>query len=335
MPSQIAVTGLVGHPLHATLREAVALAHPGAVGVASAFLSRPGAEALVEIVRGGEAAVPVRSVVGISGAVTDPSAITYLLDRGIHVRLADHTGGIFHAKVLVGGEQFLQAGNLDVPSCGYVGSANFTTGGLVNNIEVGLVTTEVYLCKELADTFGLLWNLGVEATHDRIEAYRAQFAARQQTRAVNDLTFLEVTEGDYPTPAILPAYSRAAWAGLESFTGEYTLQVEFPRRAGDALAVMLGTHDGVVEINCVDNIRRQMTYRYYVDNGMYRLNVPNEVPGVEWARANHSGALLVLRGDDGIPAVEVISANRLEEVAERSKALGYWGQTTTRQYGWY
>jgi hypothetical protein len=334
MPSQVAVTGLAGRALHATLRETVVLTQPRAVGVASAFLSRPGAEALVEIVSSINAPA-VRSLIGISGAVTDPRAIMYLLDCGIHIRLAAHQGGIFHPKVLVGGEQFLEAGNLSAPSCGYVGSANFTAGGLTNNIEVGLVTTEVYLCTELADTFGLLWNLGVEVTQDRIEAYRVQFAARQQTRAVDDLTFLEVTEGEYPTPTIPPVYSRAAWAGLESFTGEYALQVEFPRRAGDALAVMLGTRDGVVEIDCVDNIRRHMTYRYYVDNSMYRLNVPNEVPGVEWARANHSGALLVLRGDAGIPTVEVISGDRLEEVAERSKALGYWGQTSTRQYGWY
>lgn len=334
MPSQVAVTGLAGRALQATLRETVALTQPRAVGVASAFLSRPGAEALVEILSSTKAA-PVRSLIGVSGAVTDPNAITYLIDRGIQVRLAGHRGGVFHAKILVGGEKFLKTGNLGAPSCGYVGSANFTAGGFANNIEVGLVTTEAYLCRELADAFGLLWDLGVEATHDRIDAYRARFAARQQTRAVDDLTFLEVTEGTYPTPTIPPAYTRAAWAGLESFTGEYTLQVEFPRRAGDALAIMLGTPDDAVEIDCVDNIRRRMKYSFYVKNGMYRLNVPNDVPGVKWARSNHSGALLVLRRNEGIPAVEVISGDRLGDVAERSKALGYWGKTRTREYGWY
>jgi PLD-like domain len=334
MPSHVAVTGLAGRNLLVTMREAIVLAQPGAVGVASAFLSRPGAEALVETVMSTNADA-VRSVIGISGAVTDPDAIAYLLDWGIPVRLAYKQGAIFHAKVLVGGESFLDTGNLAVPSCGYLGSANFTNGGLVNNIEVGLVTTEVDLCEELADTFELLWNFGVEATDDRIETYRAQFAARQQVRSVEDLSFLEVTEDDDPAPTIPPVYSRAAWAGLESFTGEYALQVEFPRRAGDALAVMLGTSDGRVEIDCVDNIRREMTYRYYADNGMYRLNVPNEVPGVEWARSNHSGALLVSRGDEDIPTVEIISGNRLQEVAERSRALGYCGQTTTREYGWY
>jgi hypothetical protein len=111
--------------------------------------------------------------------------------------------------------------------------------------------------------------------------------------------------------------------------------VEFPRRAGDALAVMLGARDDAIEIDCVDNIRRLMKYGYYANNGMYRLNVPNEVPGVKWVRSNHSGALLVSRGDEGIPAVEVISGNKLRDVAERSKALGYWGKTRTREYGWY
>ena len=60
MPSQVAVTGLAGRALQATLRETVVLTQPRAVGVASAFLSRPGAEALVEIASSTNAA-PVRS----------------------------------------------------------------------------------------------------------------------------------------------------------------------------------------------------------------------------------------------------------------------------------
>ena len=65
--------------------------------------------------------------------------------------------------------------------------------------------------------------------------------------------------------------------------------------AGDALAVLLGTKDGAVGIHCSDNAKRQMTFRYYKDNGMFRLNVPNDIPAVQWARANHSGAVLVSR----------------------------------------
>jgi hypothetical protein len=330
MASQIVVTGLTGIPLRTSLRDMVTSTQPGAIGVATAFLSRPGAEDLMELLAGSTDA-SVRTVVGVSGAVTDPGAIVRLIDLGVDVRLAGHVGGVFHPKLLVAGDRFVDSGRVGVPTCGYLGSANFTTGGLLRNVEVGMVTTEPPLCKQLANAFSQLWRLGVEATGKRIEDYRALFAARQHTRAIDDLSFLEVGQGAYP-----PTYSHAAWAGLESFTGEYTLQVEFPKRAGDALAVLLGTRDGTVEIRCSDNVNRQMAYRYYTDNGMYRLNVPNDVPGVQWARANRTGALLVSReGKKRVRNVEVIAGDRLKEAAERSKLLGYLGQTSTRAFGWY
>jgi hypothetical protein len=333
--SEIAVTNLAGRYLRTTLRDVVKSTQPKAIGVVTAFLSRPGAEALEEMVTG-SASATVRSVVGVSGAVTDPNAIVDLVNLGVDVRLADHQGGIFHPKILVAGERFLNSGKVGKPSCAYLGSANFTAGGFARNVEVGLVTTSFPLCRELAETFGLLWKLSVEATESRIEDYRARFAARQQRRSIDDLNFLEVADGKYREPVIPPTYSRAAWAGLESFTGEYTLQVEFPRRAGDALAALLRTKDGTVGIRCSDNVKRQMTYRYYADNGMYRLNVPNDMPGAQWARANRSGALLVSRdAEKGALSVEIISGDRLKEAAERWNALGYWGLTSTRHVGGY
>ena len=335
MPSQIAVTSTTGSKLRATLQEVVNSVQPGVVGVVSAFLSRPGAKILAEMIASTSGA-STRSVIGVSGAVTDPNAIVDLLDQGIHVRLADHPRGIFHPKLLIAGKRFLRSGEVSGPSCGYLGSANFTAGGFARNVEVGIVTTDVHICKELAETFGNLWKLGEEATESRIEDYRARFSARQQTRAIDDLSFLGVAQNDSPAPTIPTAYAKAAWAGLESFTGEYTLQVEFPKRAGDALAVLLGTTDGAVEIDCSDNVKRQMRYRYYADNGMYRLNVPNDMPGAHWARTNHSGALLISRDEDsGALTLEIISGNRLKEVVDRSRMLGYFGHTRTRQYGWY
>jgi PLD-like domain len=334
--SQVAVTSLDGKKLRTTLRDIVRSTQPQAIGLVTAFLSRPGVEALAEMVTGGSASATVRSVVGVSGAVTDPNAIVDLVNLGVDVRLANHQGGLFHPKMMVAGDRFLTSGKVGTPSCGYLGSANFTAGGFTHNVEVGLVTTSLPLCKDLAETFRMVWKLGVEATESRIEDYRARFAARQQRRSIDDLSFLEVAEGRYRESVIPPTYSRAAWAGLESFTGEYTLQVEFPKRAGEALAVLLGTRDGTVGIQCSDNIKRQMTYRYYADNGMYRLNVPNDMPGAQWARANRSGALLVSRhAEKGALSVEIISGDRLEEAAKRSRALGHWGRTSTREFGWY
>ena len=61
----------------------------------------------------------VRTVVGVSGAVTDPGAIVRLIDLGVDVRLAGHVGGVFHPKLLVAGDRFVDSGRVGVPTCGY------------------------------------------------------------------------------------------------------------------------------------------------------------------------------------------------------------------------
>ena len=83
---------------------------------------------------------------------------------------------------------------------------------------------------------------------------------------------------------------------------------------------------------------REMTYRFYDDNGMFRLNIPNDVDGVTWARADHDGIALVSRGPEGGPALRLKILRPGQEVTEamaRSFALGTWGRTRTLAYGWY
>lgn len=335
MASRVVVTSLEGPRLLATLRETVRSTQPQAIGMATAFLSGPGASEFLGMTASSPTAC-VRSIVGLSGCVTDPKAIGDLVKQGVEVRLAQHPGGVFHPKILVSGGGFLRSGEVNAPSAGYVGSANFTGGGLRRNVEVGIVTRQPELCQELAHTFALLWGLGQPATSSRVEAYSAGFAARQRRRAMEDLQFLEITGATRRGPVIPGIHALAAWAGLESFTGEYTLQVEFPKRAGEALSALLGTRDGVVDIRCADDVQRQMTYRFYRDNGMFRLNVPNDVPKVAWARAHHKGALRVSRRARLAPLrVEIITGDVLRETAQRSRALGCWGETSTREFGWY
>ncbi len=133
--------------------------------------------------------------------------------------------------------------------------------------------------------------------------------------------------------------ANTAWAGLESFTGEYTLQVEFPRDAGNVLRRIIGG-SGVapfVGLLCEDGQVRQMRFRYYHDNSMFRLNVPNEVPGVPWVRTNKVGLAVVQQSDgDGHLNFRILPpSNEMNIIVARSVALGTWGRTPTRLYGWY
>src|SRR5690606_4878901 len=145
--------------------------------------------------------------------------------------------------------------------------------------------------------FKRLWGLGEMLTGEAVEAYEIEFAARNRKRPAKDLEVLGVADEATVEVAdsaelrqrrapqtrersIATAAAAAAWTGLESFTGEYRFQIEFPRDAGEVLRRMLEPVGGtVVRVLCDDGQVREMRYRYYEDNAMFRLNVPNDTPG--------------------------------------------------------
>jgi hypothetical protein len=80
-----------------------------------------------------------------------------------------------------------------------------------------------------------------------------------------------------------------------------------------------------------------MNFRFYSDNSMFRLNVPFEIPGVSWARTNRDGIAVVSRANHGaaIIRLQIIKPGRqMNDFVRKSVALGTWGKTPTRLYGW-
>jgi hypothetical protein len=139
--------------------------------------------------------------------------------------------------------------------------------------------------------------------------------------------------------AISNAAATTAWTGLQSFTGDYDLQVEFPRDAGAVLSRILGGGSGKHTANllCEDGESRKFVFGYYKHNGMFRLNVPNSTPGAMWARKNKKG-IAVVDADETTDSVRfriIKSPQAFREVVQRSLGLGTWGKTTTRLYGWF
>ena len=189
-------------------------------------------------------------------------------------------------------------------------------------------------------------------TDERLTAYEKQFALRNLSRDRKDMIALGVAD-NFPKmvdgapkrgiapprseqKAISEAAASVAWAGLQSFTGEYKFQVEFPKVAGEVLNRILGrpAHGNAVDINCEDRETRE--FKYYPDNGMFRLNIPNEVPLVDWALEHKAGIACVERREaQDNPYFEILKPGRsLMDIMERSFALGTWGRTPTRLYGW-
>jgi hypothetical protein len=322
--------------------------------VAVAYVSIYGAKFLRTLVRNLQI-VTVRMVADTGDAITHPEALKLALDQGWAVRTANPNVGTFHPKMMVGGSGFSETDGVEMPSWMIVGSGNLSKGGLVANVETSLIRYADKLSGTSGLAFKELWDVGRQLTPPRLKEYARYFAERNKARAPRDLVTLGIADApledlqeevvrrrrapNREERSIGSEVASAAWAGLESFTGEYTLQVEFPRDAGNVLARMAGAVGAgqFVSLRCEDGQVRQMRFRYYTDNAMFRLNVPNDVPLVAWARNNKVGIALIEESqDDGHLTFRIVAPGRvMNEVIGRSAALGTWGKTPTRLYGWY
>jgi hypothetical protein len=116
--------------------------------------------------------------------------------------------------------------------------------------------------------------------------------------------------------------------------------VEFPRAAGEVIRKLVGTNtSGPIDVFCEDDGRSlPMRFAFYEDNAMFRLNIPNDVRNVARARQRHEGIALVTQGPPGgAPLTLRILApgTEMDEFIRKSLALGTWGRTPTRLYGWF
>ncbi len=357
MAQQIMLSGVGTRQHGEALRRLLVRVQPQVLGIAAAFVSVEGVQELLGILR--RCGRPeCRMVAGIDNAITHPQALYLARDEGWRVRIGrpQKARGIFHPKMLVAGRRFSRAGVIEQLSCVYIGSSNLTTGGLKTNVECGLMADADGCMESASDVFADLWNAAMPATNAELRNYAARFAERARRRLVSELNDLGVNDSrripsrsvdlrvERPPlqPAIGAGFAVAAWTGLQSFTGEYRFQVEFPRHAGEVISRLIRRYaqgGRRIEVYCPDDeSTRPMQYRFYADNSMFRLNVPNDVPGVQWARAHHDGLAIVEKGPTGGAPLRLrilrpgIDAS---EIVGRSAALGTWGKTSTRAYGWY
>ena len=355
MSQDVGLSGIDGVKLKDALRASLIARRPAVVGIASAFVSTAGVRGVAEVFRRcGEPRCLLIS--GTDNAVTHPEALYIARERGWRVRIGRSTTGIFHPKLIVAGNAMRRVGAIAKLCCVYVGSSNLTGGGLVRNVECGMLAHDEDCPSSAAAAFLELWRAATPATQVALRNYAARFAEQARRRSVSELTGLGIS--DIETlhtntlallvqsppldPALKATFALAAWTGLQSFTGEYRFQVEFPRAAGTVIRQLVGAHahaDGRVDVYVPDDgAVRQMQYRYYTNNGMFRLNIPNDTPGVGWARANRGGIAVVEQGLwGGAPLrLRILKPGDEErEVVGKSVALGTWGKTSTRAYGWY
>lgn len=286
------------------------------------------------------------AVFGLDGVVTQPSAIEYAIDLNWDVRFIESSDPHFHPKFAVS-----MGSSPDYKILGgYIGSANFTKGGLSENIEAGILLQDDSVFSDLKSTVEDVWRVAEPVDSVDLEAYSEQYAksSRDQSTGTQpagvgaDITSeVETVDESGPPeqPSYSPEYGSVAWVGLESFTGEARFQLEFPRDPAEVLRGMIDSVQNNIEIAvlCPNGETREMLYSWYDDNQMDRLNIPNDVQGVQQAREEESG-LAVFRDvehSEALIKLDIIhDEEEIEEIVERSEREGTWGETSTRQYGW-
>lgn len=355
MPEKILLTNNKADSAQAELERSLQEVRPQVIGIASAFVSVYGAKWAVEAAEQIEAR-SCRLIAGTNHAITHPEALEFVRDNGWEVRFGVSPTGVFHPKFLIGGECFQRNGAIKAPALVYAGSANLTLRGLTANTECGYLA-EAREIPGAGKAFAKMWNAARPIDARSLADYAAHYAEVNRRRTPEEIETLGISDTlksprtklkslrkqDPPFRSSVAArYANGAWAGLQSFTGGYAFQVEYPRAAGQVVRALTHgrtTGGGYVDVLCEDNGQTiPMKFAFYEDNDMFRLNVPNRVPNVAWARERHDGIAVVSQGPAGGAPIRlrIIKPGReLDEIVRKSVGLGTWGRTSTRLYGWF
>jgi HKD family nuclease len=308
------------------------------LSVASAFVTMGGVESFQKLVEAVEIR-DVKLIAGTSLCITHPESLRLARKLEWAVKIPTYDAGLFHPKFIIGSNEKNEEGIL------YIGSANLTRLALHTNLEscwVGMCN----LSKPL-NSFEKLWSAGIEATEEVINNYALKYAVENSKRTSEHIDTiyggevdLEARE-DHSSSGISVQYATAVWVELRSFTGDYTLQAEFPSGVATVLQEFVsGQLDASERIDmlCEDGQLRNLLLRFYSDNWMYRINITNKVPNVQWVRDNHNGIVLVERNLNSVLPLRiriVTERKEVNEVIHRSLALNSLFTTATRKYGWY
>ncbi len=334
---RLEVSGYGDPPLKARVEAELNKCTPGVLGVASAFVSVGGVLWLRDLLVRRRVA-QVRMVAGLNHVITHPNALRLAREAGWAVRTANRKDGIFHPKLLVAARDW-DVADAEAPGFAVVGSANLTSSALETNIEANVVGGDRRIVQSSLEGFNLIWEHSDDLTAESLTNYAALFAEESRRRAPSELRSLGIQDSGREANAAVDAdFASLIWVGLESFTGEHTLQVEIPREPAAVLRRIVGGGDGTLPILCeADSVVRDMLLRFYEDNQMFRLNIPNDTPGVDWVRKERTGLLVLSRGPEGGVALRlrvVRPGSEADELQNRSSALGTWGHTRTRFFGW-
>lgn len=337
MRADLYTTGFGGAKFDDLLRAQAKRSDVSHLHAAVAYVSVRGLAKLTSVCEGGNLN-SVRLLTDIRDYVTHPMAILKAKEVGWNVRVSKRKY-TFHSKIFVFSSAKDPASDSG-PKSLLIGSNNISDGGMRNNHESGVLLRDIGAL-QAGTFFSKIWALGSPITSKQLADYeeRFKYVNKRRTKETFEALGLEVekeNKSEYAATSRQKASS--VWCGLETFTGEYDLQVEYPKAVGDILSSLVPTSpDNKVDFLCDDGEIRSMTFKYYDSNSMWRLNIQNDVPMVQAIRNDPRGIALVeaTKGAATLQLRIIRDAKKIDDIKSVSAAVGQLGETSTRFYGWF
>jgi len=186
MAQQIVLSGIHDVQLSRTLNKAIHLATPRVIGIASGFVSVLGVELFAVLIRR-QKIQECRLVAGIDPMITHPKALENAMTHGWNVRIGKSHHGIFHPKLIIGGQRFEPHGRIVKPSFFYLGSGNLTETGLTKNVECSILMWHGSCIGGLSEIFSDIWQTANRLTSALLRKYSKEFASQSRSQKLRDL----------------------------------------------------------------------------------------------------------------------------------------------------
>lgn len=295
-------------------------------------------------------APPTRSkwLVGLDDFVTQPGAID-VVSRipGAVVRIASlrKFGLRFHPKVFI-----FQKTQNPRQTLSIIGSSNLTANALRGNAEANVLieTSEMSGVRAIENLWSELWRMGHEPSPRELNLYKRRYEAakaqRERHKSTSQLRSKQLILGS-DEAEVDPAKAQVCWIECGYITA---MGREIELKAEQGLFFGLDPSGEAprqfdFQVSSGETIRLRMKYQ---GNHMWRLQLTNGVPEVaNGLRPKEKNGSL-----GRSPYVAVIErmmssstyhlrfvdlhSREFKRLVNRSKALGTFGQTSARMYGW-
>lgn len=339
--------------LASTLAEGCRTTLPDEVFVGVAYATVSGVRALLEGLAQYGCSPSFRWVIGLDDCITQPGALDLCVSLpNSTVRVATHASvnARFHPKV------FLLRSRAKSRSLMFVGSANLTGRALLRNCEAVSILSPSTAAdhKALRNAATEIWETGKPLTPQHMARYRRQYEAMERKRRTigipteasderrsgqRDILESDSAETDPSLAAIcwIEVGKNTAQGRELELKAEQALFFGLTRSAGDSQGRQFRVSDGTVA---------PLNLKYQSDNGMWRLQMTNDVPEVR------TGLRPLVRGRLGrspfVAVFERLGGRRTfrlrfisdrgaeyRRIRKRSENSGTIGETSARRYGWY